>query len=73
VVRSRNRVLRAPQSAPKGEKKSKTPALDHFCRDLTPAWPRKDSSIRPSGGARKFQRVMEVPDAPQEEQSGAHR
>src|SRR4026207_488005 len=25
----------APQSAPKGEKKSKTPALDHFCRDLT--------------------------------------
>src|SRR5436305_10454601 len=26
----------APQTAqPKGEKKSKTPALDHFCRDLT--------------------------------------
>src|SRR5687768_10845251 len=24
-----------PQAAPKGEKKSKTPALDHFCRDLT--------------------------------------
>ena len=23
------------QAAPKGEKKSKTPALDHFCRDLT--------------------------------------
>src|SRR5262245_10192979 len=23
------------QQAPKGEKKSKTPALDHFCRDLT--------------------------------------
>src|SRR5205809_5649006 len=24
-----------PQAAPKGDKKSKTPALDHFCRDLT--------------------------------------
>src|SRR5207253_311315 len=24
-----------PQAQPKGEKKSKTPALDHFCRDLT--------------------------------------
>src|SRR5215210_1079739 len=24
-----------PAAAPKGEKKSKTPALDHFCRDLT--------------------------------------
>src|SRR5262250_1310452 len=24
-----------PSSAPKSEKKSKTPALDHFCRDLT--------------------------------------
>src|ERR1700755_1788596 len=24
-----------PQTPPKGEKKSKTPALDHFCRDLT--------------------------------------
>ncbi|MGQ0648164.1 MAG: ATP-dependent Clp protease ATP-binding subunit [Gemmatimonadaceae bacterium] len=48
------------QSAPaKGEKKSKTPALDHFCRDLTmlAAEGQLDPTI---GRAKEIERVMEI-------------
>jgi ATP-dependent Clp protease ATP-binding subunit ClpC len=46
-------------AAPKGEKKSKTPALDHFCRDLTQlaAEDQLDPTI---GRAKEIERVMEV-------------
>src|SRR5471032_282928 len=46
-------------AAPKGEKKSKTPALDHFCRDLTQlaAEGQFDPTI---GRAKEIERVMEV-------------
>jgi ATP-dependent Clp protease ATP-binding subunit ClpC len=40
------------QGGAKGEKKSKTPALDHFCRDLTRSPPR-GSSTRRSGARRR--------------------
>ncbi|MGI9078244.1 MAG: ATP-dependent Clp protease ATP-binding subunit, partial [Gemmatimonadaceae bacterium] len=47
-----------PQSA-KGEKKSKTPALDHFCRDLTQL--AAEGQLDPTiGRAKEIQRVMEV-------------
>src|SRR3954465_16004194 len=51
-----------PPAAPapaKGEKKSKTPALDHFCRELTQlaAEGQPDPTI---GRAKEIQRVMEV-------------
>ncbi len=47
------------QSAPKGEKKSKTPALDHFCRDLTQL--AAEGQLDPTiGRAKEIQRVMEV-------------
>jgi len=46
-------------SAPKGEKKSKTPALDHFCRDLTQL--AAEGQLDPTiGRAKEIQRVMEV-------------
>ena len=50
----------APQTAaPKGEKKSKTPALDHFCRDLTQL--AGEGQLDPTiGRAKEIQRVMEV-------------
>jgi ATP-dependent Clp protease ATP-binding subunit ClpC len=50
----------APQaSAPKGEKKSKTPALDHFCRDLTQL--AAEGQLDPTiGRAKEIERVMEV-------------
>ncbi|HTR78976.1 MAG TPA: ATP-dependent Clp protease ATP-binding subunit [Gemmatimonadaceae bacterium] len=51
----------APQPAPanKGEKKSKTPALDHFCRDLTQL--AAEGQLDPTiGRAKEIQRVMEV-------------
>src|SRR5918998_215555 len=50
----------APQtSMPKGEKKSKTPALDHFCRDLTQL--AAEGQLDPTiGRAKEIQRVMEV-------------
>ena len=50
----------APQaSAPKGEKKSKTPALDHFCRDLTQL--AGEGQLDPTiGRAKEIERVMEV-------------
>ncbi|MGE5730802.1 MAG: ATP-dependent Clp protease ATP-binding subunit, partial [Gemmatimonas sp.] len=47
------------QSVPKGEKKSKTPALDHFCRDLTQL--AAEGQLDPTiGRAKEIQRVMEV-------------
>ncbi len=49
-----------PASAtPKSEKKSKTPALDHFCRDLTQlaAEDQLDPTI---GRAQEIERVMEI-------------
>src|SRR5829696_5638182 len=50
-----------PAQAPaqKGEKKSKTPALDHFCRDLTQL--AAEGQLDPTiGRAKEIQRVMEV-------------
>src|SRR4051812_5382851 len=51
-----------PGAAPaqvKGEKKSKTPALDHFCRDLTQL--AGEGQLDPTiGRAKEIQRVMEV-------------
>ncbi len=51
----------APQQAPsaKAEKKSKTPALDHFCRDLTQL--AAEGQLDPTiGRAKEIERVMEV-------------
>jgi len=46
-------------TAGKGEKKSKTPALDHFCRDLTAMATAGD--LDPTiGRAKEIERVMEV-------------
>jgi ATP-dependent Clp protease ATP-binding subunit ClpC len=46
-------------TAPKGEKKSKTPALDHFCRDLTEL--ARQGSLDPTIGREKeIERVMEI-------------
>ncbi len=50
-----------PQQAAstKGEKKSKTPALDHFCRDLTQL--AAEGQLDPTiGRAKEIERVMEV-------------
>jgi ATP-dependent Clp protease ATP-binding subunit ClpC len=50
-----------PTSTPttKGEKKSKTPALDHFCRDLTQL--AAEGQLDPTiGRAKEIERVMEV-------------
>src|SRR5579872_3959617 len=48
-----------PTAAPKGEKKSKTPALDHFCRDLTQL--AAEGQLDPTiGRAKEIERVMEV-------------
>ncbi|HUF12247.1 MAG TPA: ATP-dependent Clp protease ATP-binding subunit [Longimicrobiales bacterium] len=45
--------------APKSEKKSKTPALDHFCRDLTEL--AANEELDPTiGRAKEIERVMEV-------------
>jgi ATP-dependent Clp protease ATP-binding subunit ClpC len=45
--------------AGKGEKKSKTPALDHFCRDLTQL--AAEGQLDPTiGRAKEIERVMEV-------------
>ena len=44
---------------PKGEKKSKTPALDHFCRDLTEL--ARENKLDPTiGRAKEIERVMEI-------------
>ena len=51
-----------PSSAPtgaKGDKKSKTPALDHFCRDLTVL--AGEGQLDPTiGRAKEIERVMEI-------------
>jgi ATP-dependent Clp protease ATP-binding subunit ClpC len=48
-----------PASSPKAEKKSKTPALDHFCRDLTQL--AADGQLDPTIGRHKeIERVMEI-------------
>ncbi|MBA3559378.1 MAG: ATP-dependent Clp protease ATP-binding subunit [Gemmatimonadaceae bacterium] len=48
-----------PPPSAKGEKKSKTPALDHFCRDLTQL--AAEGQLDPTiGRAKEIQRVMEV-------------
>ena len=47
------------QVPPKAEKKSKTPALDHFCRDLTAL--AADGELDPTiGRATEIERVMEI-------------
>ncbi|MGH7538379.1 MAG: ATP-dependent Clp protease ATP-binding subunit [Gemmatimonadales bacterium] len=49
----------APAPSPKSEKKSKTPALDHFCRDLTQL--AADGALDPTIGRQKeIERVMEI-------------
>jgi len=48
-----------PGAGPKGEKKSKTPALDHFCRDLTEL-ARNDELDPTIGRAAEIERVMEI-------------
>ncbi len=49
----------APAPTPKSEKKSKTPALDHFCRDLTQL--AADGTLDPTIGRQKeIERVMEI-------------
>jgi ATP-dependent Clp protease ATP-binding subunit ClpC len=49
----------AGAAAPKGEKKSKTPALDHFCRDLTEL--ARQGELDPTiGRAEEIERVMEI-------------
>ena len=48
-----------PSRAPKSEKKSKTPALDHFCRDLTQL--AAEGQLDPTiGRAKEIERVMEI-------------
>jgi ATP-dependent Clp protease ATP-binding subunit ClpC len=46
-------------AAAKGDKKSKTPALDHFCRDLTEL-ARSDELDPTIGRAEEIERVMEI-------------
>src|SRR5687767_4783562 len=49
----------SPASTGKGEKKSKTPALDHFCRDLTQL--AAESQLDPTiGRGKEIERVMEI-------------
>src|SRR4051812_45525837 len=49
----------APAAPQKGEKKSKTPALDHFCRDLTQL--AGEGQLDPTiGRSKEIERVMEV-------------
>ncbi len=48
-----------PGSTTKGDKKSKTPALDHFCRDLTQL--AGEGQLDPTiGRAKEIERVMEI-------------
>ena len=48
-----------PQGGAKGEKKSKTPALDHFCRDLTTL--AAEGQLDPTiGRGKEIERVMEI-------------
>ncbi len=48
-----------PAAPGKGEKKSKTPALDHFCRDLTQL--ASENQLDPTiGRSKEIERVMEI-------------
>ncbi|HWC71985.1 MAG TPA: AAA family ATPase, partial [Actinomycetota bacterium] len=48
-----------PSAAPKSEKKSKTPALDHFCRDLTEL--ARQGKLDPTiGRTSEIERVVEI-------------
>ncbi len=48
-----------PSASGKGDKKSKTPALDHFCRDLTEL--AREGELDPTiGRAEEIERVMEI-------------
>jgi ATP-dependent Clp protease ATP-binding subunit ClpC len=48
-----------PAAAPKSDKKSKTPALDHYCRDLTQL--AAEGQLDPTiGRAKEIERVMEI-------------
>jgi ATP-dependent Clp protease ATP-binding subunit ClpC len=48
-----------PAATGKGEKKSKTPALDHFCRDLTQL--AAENQLDPTiGRSKEIERVMEI-------------
>ena len=56
---SPNAPAGSPAAPGKGEKKSKTPALDHFCRDLTQL--AAESQLDPTiGRAKEIERVMEI-------------
>ena len=56
---ARRRPPAAGAGRAKGEKKSKTPALDHFCRDLTQL--AAEGQLDPTiGRAKEIERVMEV-------------
>jgi ATP-dependent Clp protease ATP-binding subunit ClpC len=52
-------VPSTPSGSAKGDKKSKTPALDHFCRDLTEL--AREGKLDPTiGRAEEIERVMEI-------------
>ncbi|MGI9189933.1 MAG: ATP-dependent Clp protease ATP-binding subunit [Longimicrobiaceae bacterium] len=52
-------VPSTPSGSAKGDKKSKTPALDHFCRDLTEL--AREGELDPTiGRAEEIERVMEI-------------
>src|SRR3989442_13815254 len=52
-------AVAGPPASPKSEKKSKTPALDHFCRDLTQL--AAEGALDPTIGRQKeIERVMEI-------------
>ena len=52
-------AAQAAAASPKSEKKSKTPALDHFCRDLTQL--AAEGQLDPTiGRAKEIERVMEI-------------
>ena len=52
-------TAQAAAASPKSEKKSKTPALDHFCRDLTQL--AAEGQLDPTiGRAKEIERVMEI-------------
>jgi ATP-dependent Clp protease ATP-binding subunit ClpC len=52
-------AAQAAAASPKAEKKSKTPALDHFCRDLTQL--AAEGQLDPTiGRAKEIERVMEI-------------
>ena len=56
---SPNAPAGSPAAPGKGEKKSKTPALDHFCRDLTQL--AAESQLDPTiGRGKEIERVMEI-------------